>query len=488
MPPPRTLARRLTRTLVPWFLLLAAVLAAAQLAVQAVSIRGAIGRDLATLGRTVESSVSEAVWEVDRPSLGALLHGLRLNAIVSGVRVVADDGKVMMADGEADGPVPAGWFRASVPLDYRSRRGVLHRLGNLEISSSPAVVWERLRAGLYASLLTSLALVAGLWLMFSLTLSHQVSKSVSGVARVVAGWQARPVMEPVEPARYPYRDELGTLVEALNDHRRRLAESLQDLNETNHDLERRVADRTRELSQAKEAAESADRMKSAFLATMSHELRTPLNSIIGFTGILLQELAGPLNTEQRKQMGIVRDNSSHLLELINDVLDLSKIEAGQLQVSREPVDLEAVTRKVVAAAQPMADRKHLQLEWAASPGLPPITSDRRRIEQILANLVANAVKFTESGSVRVRVAAADRGVRLEVADTGIGIAQGDLERLFEPFVQIDSGLTRKYVGTGLGLSISRRLAQLLGGSISVASVAGGGSTFTVLLPREEVPE
>jgi signal transduction histidine kinase len=488
--PAQTLARRLNRTLVPWFLLLAAALAVVQMAVQALSLGTAVKRDLATLGRTVGPPVAQAVWEVDWPSLNALAHGIMLNAIVRGVRVLGDDGVVLVAEGETDRPEPPGWFdpgRQVLPLEYRSQKGIPHQVGRLEIHSGPAVVWQRLRAGLYTTVINSLALVAGLWLIFSLTITRQVSKAVSAVARVVAGWPARPAAGPVEPARYPYPDEVGTLVGALNDHRRRLAESLEDLNAINQNLERIVAARTFELKSAKEAAEGADRMKSAFLATMSHELRTPLNSIIGFTGILLQELAGPLNPEQRKQMSIVRDSSAHLLELINDVLDLSKIEAGQLRVDHEPVDLEAVTRKVAAAVQPLAERKGLALDWTVEPGLAPIASDRRRVEQILTNLVGNAIKFTEAGSVRIQAAAEGPMVRLDVTDTGIGIAPGDLERLFEPFVQVDSGLTRKYVGTGLGLSICKRLAGLLGGRIQVASTIGAGSTFSVLLPRLEAP-
>jgi signal transduction histidine kinase len=218
---------------------------------------------------------------------------------------------------------------------------------------------------------------------------------------------------------------------------------------------------------------------------MSHELRTPLNSIIGFTGILLQELVGPLNPEQKKQMGMVRGSSGHLLELINDVLDISKIEAGQLQVGHEPVDLNTVALKVAATVQPLAQKKGLTLNCELPDGLEPLSSDRRRVEQILMNLLGNAIKFTDAGEVRMRVSPAGPDIRIEVIDTGIGIAPEHLDHLFQPFFQIDIGLTRKYGGTGLGLSISKRLTELLGGRIRVDSVLGRGSTFTVLLPRVE---
>ncbi len=239
------------------------------------------------------------------------------------------------------------------------------------------------------------------------------------------------------------------------------------------------------LAQAKRDAEAADRLKSAFLATMSHELRTPLNSIIGFTGILVQGLAGPLNEEQTRQLGMVRGSARHLLDLINDVLDISKIEAGQMSVRSEAVDLKPMLERAVLGVKPLADRKQLELRLEASPSLPPMRSDARRIEQILINLLNNAVKFTERGAVTLEAEQIDGSrVRLRVIDTGEGIRPEDQARLFQPFMQVDTGLTRKHEGTGLGLAICKRLATMLGGEIACTSVFGEGSTFTVTLPTE----
>jgi signal transduction histidine kinase len=215
---------------------------------------------------------------------------------------------------------------------------------------------------------------------------------------------------------------------------------------------------------------------------MSHELRTPLNAIIGFTGILLQGLVGPLNPEQEKQLSMVRGSAQHLLSLISDVLDISKIEAGQMTVAHEPVDAGASLEKMVHVVQPLAAKKGLELSVDVGPGLSAIVADTRRVEQVLLNLLSNAVKFTEQGRVEARCRAVPGGVEFEVSDTGIGIGDEDLAKMFKPFQQIDTGLSRKYEGTGLGLSISKRLVELMGGTIGVRSERGRGSAFCVRFP------
>lgn len=271
----------------------------------------------------------------------------------------------------------------------------------------------------------------------------------------------------------PIPDADGNIAEILS-----IGVDITQLVHTERELRRTLDD----LAVAKERAEAADHLKSAFLATMSHELRTPLNSIIGFTGILLQGLGGPLNEEQNKQLTMVKSSASHLLSLISDVLDISKIEAGQLKVSVETFNLQESVLKVVQSVRPLAEKKGLDLTLDVAGDVGSVCADERRVEQILLNLLSNAVKFTEQGSISVKCFREAGFYVTAVTDTGIGIREDDLEHLFKPFHQIDSGLSRRYEGTGLGLSICKKMAELMGGSIRVESSPGKGSTFAFTLP------
>jgi PAS domain S-box-containing protein len=248
-------------------------------------------------------------------------------------------------------------------------------------------------------------------------------------------------------------------------------------------LEELVGERTLELQRANDALQSATDAKDTFLASMSHELRTPLNSIIGFSGIMLQGLAGPLNEEQGKQLKMVNSAGHHLLDLINDVLDLVKIEAGHAAPNLESVRIADVLDSVEGIIRPLADEKRLELSSSASGDLTIVT-DRRRLEQILINLLSNSVKFTSEGSISIVVIPAEDTVRFEISDTGVGIAQDALESIFDEFVQIERADRLRPDGTGLGLAISRRLAGLLGGRVFARSQAGVGSVFVLELPLE----
>jgi signal transduction histidine kinase len=218
-----------------------------------------------------------------------------------------------------------------------------------------------------------------------------------------------------------------------------------------------------------------------FIASMSHELRTPLNSILGFTGILLMGMSGELSVVQKKQLGMVKKSARHLLELINDVIDVSKIEAGKTELNMEAFDIGELVHDVGESFAVIAANKGLRLEWNKD-GKVEVSSDRRRVRQILMNLVGNAVKFTESGTVAISLSKAGEGVSIKVRDTGVGMQREDMARLFEAFSRITIQGRPVVEGTGLGLYLSQRIAGLLGGKITAESEPGRGSEFTFYLP------
>jgi signal transduction histidine kinase len=238
----------------------------------------------------------------------------------------------------------------------------------------------------------------------------------------------------------------------------------------------------REIADKSEQLALASQHKSQFLANMSHELRTPLNAILGYAELLVDGIYGVLPDRPKGVLERIQNNGKHLLALINDVLDLAKIEAGQLTLTLEDYSVPEVVKSVVTATEPLATSKGLKFTAALQDGLPMAHGDARRVSQVLLNLVGNAIKFTDKGEVEIR-AIVDKGqFVLTVRDTGPGIADADQERIFGEFQQIDNSNTRKKGGTGLGLAISKRMVEMQGGTISVDSVLGQGSTFRVVLP------
>jgi two-component system sensor histidine kinase BarA len=246
---------------------------------------------------------------------------------------------------------------------------------------------------------------------------------------------------------------------------------------------RELSDKNRQVEESYAKLKELDRLKSNFLATMSHELRTPLTSVIGYSEMMLEGLGGPLTAEQREYLGIIMEKGENLLQLITSILDISKIEAGRVRLVLTEVDAAQVMRDAVATVLPLARKKGLKVVCDPGP-LPRFQGDRDKVRQCLVNLCSNAVKFTPPGGVITVSAEAlpDQRLALRVADTGIGIAEEHVDRVFDVFYQVDGSSTREYGGAGLGLAIVRSFAEAHGGTVGVSSAPGAGSTFSLVLP------
>ncbi|MCG8353290.1 MAG: response regulator [Chloroflexales bacterium] len=294
------------------------------------------------------------------------------------------------------------------------------------------------------------------------------------------------VVETIAQGDYSQRapvssaDEVGRLSGAFNAMAYNLGELHSRVNERTVSLTGALA----EAQEARATAEQANQMKSQFLATMSHELRTPLNSIINFTRILISGVRGPVNEGQVDYLNRVCASGEHLLGLINDILDLSKIEAGRMELYKEPCQVNELAQHVVATAAGLIKEKPIELHQDIAPNIPAIMVDRTRIRQIMLNLLSNAAKFTDAGAITLRIFQEKDQIIVSLSDTGIGIVPEYLDTIFEEFRQVDGESNRRYGGTGLGLAICQRLVELHGGRIWVESVVGEGSTFSFSLPIE----
>jgi signal transduction histidine kinase/uncharacterized membrane protein len=333
-------------------------------------------------------------------------------------------------------------------LGQRSLVGERAAVGDFRTRLATAV-----QRNIEVSIITVLVALLGAVLLLRFVL-QPLNRMTGAMTAIASGNYAHPIPHAGR------RDEIGEMADALTTFKSALLG----------------------LKAAQSQAETASRHKSEFLANMSHELRTPLNAIIGLSGMLLEDVEEPDSVELKESLTRIGSSAKHLLGLINDILDLSRIEAGRMPVRIEAFAPGPLAEEALATVAPMAREKGIRLESGYAPDLPVIESDSQRVRQILINLLGNAVKFTDAGVVRLDASAAEGMLVFAVSDTGAGIASEHLPRLFQEFSQIDNSSTRKHGGTGLGLAISRRMARLLGGDIAVHSTPEKGSTFTVSLP------
>jgi signal transduction histidine kinase len=319
----------------------------------------------------------------------------------------------------------------------------------------------------------------GTTVRMSMKLPPGLRLDAEAAARLAEALALAPPRAPVDEVREQNQEVLAALA-ALEERQDELLRLNRELEDTNRGVVALYA----ELDQRAEQLRAANDLKAQFLSYMSHEFRTPLDSILALSGLLLARTDGPLTAEQETQVGFVRRSARDLLDMVDDLLAASRVDAGQVRVRPSRFTVEDVYNAVRAMLRPLLEDKAPPLVWEAEPGLPDLFTDEAKVAQILRNLISNALKFTEAGEVRISAArGADEGTLVfSVRDTGIGIAPEDRERIFRDFAQVESHLQRRARGSGLGLPLSRKLAVLLGGDLGVESTPGGGSVFSLVVP------
>ena len=503
------LSYRLTRDTVLVAMAVGLLLNLIQITLDYFDARDAMEREVQALIETSHSPASQIAYNIDMRLANELLDGLLRHPATIDARLLDSEGQTMSASSERSPDSPYRWASDLIFGPDRVFREDLQvpQLADLPLGSLVVTIdtyhygirfLERATYTLIIGLLKSLALSGVLLAIFYFVLTRPMLSVINALSQVRASSPEKERLPVPENHRH---DEIGTMVGVINEHLENMENSVSQLraaeatmkNYSSH-LEQEVEDRTREISEknealqrgnralvkAKEDAVRRARTRASFLASMSHEIRTPLNGVLGMLGLALDTEQDP---GQRNRLEIALNAGENLLGLLNDILDISKVEAGKLSLESIPFSVRDLIEECITLHRQQATRKQIQLTNETAPDLPHyFLGDPTRTRQVINNLLSNAIKFTDNGSVKVRSSWSGGSLRIEVTDTGIGMSDEGLNRIFSPFSQADTGTTRLYGGTGLGLALCRQLVEHMQGRILVDSREGAGTHFTIILP------
>lgn len=503
------LSYRLTRDTVLVAMALGLVLNIVQITLDYFSAEEAMEKEIHALIDISYSPASQIAYNIDVRLAEELLDGLLRHPATIDARIIDNDGGTMAASSKSSPASSYRWvsdllfgsdrvFRKELQVPQLEDLPLGHLIVTIDTYHYGAQFLQRAGYTLISGLLKSLILSAALLMIFYFVLTRPMLNVISALSQVRASSPEK-VRLPI-PANHRH-DEIGTMVSIINQHLETIDSSLAQLRTAESamknystQLEQEVEDRTREISEknealqrgnralvkAKEDAVRRARARANFLASMSHEIRTPLNGVLGMLGLSLE---GELDPAQRNRLEIALNAGESLLGLLNDILDISKVEAGKLSLENIPFSVRHLAEECATLHAQQARRKKIQLVSDVDPNLPEhFLGDPTRLRQVLNNLVSNAIKFTDDGSVKIRVGHSGGSLRIDVIDTGIGMSREGLHRIFSPFSQADADTTRLYGGTGLGLTLCRQLVERMHGQILVDSKEGAGTHFTVTLP------
>jgi two-component system cell cycle sensor histidine kinase PleC len=475
----RSVQRRLLMGYVPAVLLVIAVFLGG---FEYLAYRSAVAdldRKMARIAADLSAVLAQPVAAGDTDLVRGIVSKAAADRDIAFIRV-RDSADTLLVRVGNPGAVPGADFRQTAPIGTAFAASV----GSVEVAMTDAHLRAQLIDRLLFAALLAVLLLAAVVAVGAVVYRRVVGEPLRALIGVIEETDQGRGMRRLEA---PRDDEVGAVINAFNRMRDRQNRNETELEAARAGLERRVRERTAELKRAHDEALAANRAKSRFLANMSHEFRTPLNSIIGFAELLAGEVVRDPKL-QREYAEDIRQSGVHLLTLINDLLDISKAEAGKLDLQETVMDVAGTIEACVGMTRNGAAEKGLTVRLDIPASAPALRGDERKVRQMLLNLLSNAVKYTPAGgTVTVRSRPTPQGgVMMEVSDTGIGIAQKDLDRVLQPFVQVESSYTRNSPGTGLGLPLVRMLMELHGGTIAVDSAVGEGTAVRLTFPPDRV--